>query len=158
MALELKSSAFKSQTTIPTKYTCDGSDVSPPLGWNDPPDGTKSFTLVCDDPDAPGGTWDHWILYNLPPDAKGLPEDVPRDKTLDNGARQGKNSWGKIGYGGPCPPRGPAHRYFFKLYALDTTLDLPPGASKGKVENAMKGHILADTELVGLYKRQAFLG
>ncbi|HHT9133494.1 MAG TPA: YbhB/YbcL family Raf kinase inhibitor-like protein [Candidatus Avalokitesvara rifleensis] len=153
MALELESPTFEAQATIPTKYTCDGPDVSPPLSWNDPPKGTKSFTIICDDPDAPGGTWVHWVLYDLPPDASGLPEDVPKTKTLDNGAKQGTNDFRSIGYGGPCPPRGPAHRYFFKLYALDAKLDLPPGKTKRDVEKAIEGHILASAALVGLYKR-----
>lgn len=153
MALELRSSAFETQATIPTKYTCDGSDISPPLSWNDPPEGTESFALICDDPDAPGGTWVHWVLYDLPPSARGLPENVPGDKALADGTMQGKNSWGKVGYGGPCPPRGPAHRYFFKLHALDVKLHLPPGKTKRDVEKAVEGHILAGAELVGLYKR-----
>ena len=153
MALELESPTFEAQATIPTKYTCDGPDVSPPLSWNDQPKGTKSFTIICDDPDAPGGTWVHWVLYDLPPDTSGLPEDVPKTKTLDNEAKQGTNDFRSIGYGGPCPPRGPAHRYFFKLYALDAKLDLPPGKTKRDVEKAIEGHILASAELVGLYKR-----
>ncbi|MFQ5862954.1 MAG: YbhB/YbcL family Raf kinase inhibitor-like protein, partial [Candidatus Brocadiales bacterium] len=111
MALELKSSAFAAQATIPAKHTCDGPDVSPALSWSDPPGEAKSFSLICDDPDAPGGTWVHWVLYDLPPDVRGLPEDVPKEKTLDNGAKQGTTDFRRIGYGGPCPPRGPAHRY-----------------------------------------------
>lgn len=153
MALELKSSAFEAQATIPSKYTCDGPDVSPELSWNDPPEGTESFSLICDDPDAPGGTWVHWVLYDLPSNVRGLPQDVPKQKTLHNGAKQGITDFRKIGYGGPCPPRGPAHRYFFKLYALDAMLNLPPGKTKKGVEKAMEGHILAQAELVGLYKR-----
>ncbi len=153
MALELNSPAFKAKTTIPAKYTCEGPDVSPALKWATPPAATKSLALICDDPDAPGGTWVHWVIYNIPPGAEGLSGKIPRDKKLDSGAIQGTNSWGKIGYGGPCPPPGPAHRYFFKLYALDAALDLEPGATKQQVEGAMEVHILDRAELVGLYQR-----
>lgn len=153
LALELNSPAFKTKTTIPAKYTCEGPDVSPALKWATPPAGTKGLALICDDPDAPGGTWVHWVIYNIPPDAEGLSENIPRDKKLDSGALQGTNSWGKIGYGGPCPPPGPAHRYFFKLYALDAALDLKPGATKQQVEGAMEGHVLDRAELVGLFSR-----
>lgn len=153
MAFELKSSAFKAKDTIPTQYTCDGADKSPPLSWNAPPQGTKSLALIADDPDAPMGTWVHWVLYDLPADTKELPEGIPKKETLENGAKQGITDFRKVGYGGPCPPPGPAHRYFFKLYALDTKLNLPPRATKKDVEKAMQGHILANAELVGLYRR-----
>jgi Raf kinase inhibitor-like YbhB/YbcL family protein len=152
--LELTSTAFTEGGTIPTQYTGDGKDVSPPLRWSGAPAGTRSFALICDDPDAPRKTWVHWVLFNLPADMNELPEAVPAERTLARGARQGTNDFGKIGYGGPAPPRGHgAHRYFFKLYALDTTLDLQPGATKADVEAAMKGHVLAEGQLMGKYER-----
>src|SRR5216683_6772325 len=124
MSLQLTTSAFPSQGTIPKKFTCDGSDVSPPLAWSGAPPGTRSFALIVDDPDAPVGTWVHWVLYDLPANTKELAEGVPKQEQLSNGARQGRNDFRKIGYGGPCPPPGKPHRYFFKLYALDKKLDL----------------------------------
>lgn len=153
VAMEIKSSAFKAQERIPTKYTCDGADISPPLSWTDVPEKTQSFALISDDPDAPMGTWVHWVIYDLPADTRELHEGIAKKETLENGAKQGITDFRKVGYGGPCPPPGPAHRYFFKLYALDTKLGLPPRATKKDVEKAMKGHILAQTELIGLYKR-----
>ena len=153
MPFELTSTAFAPGEPIPQKYTCDGEDISPPLQWSDPPQGTQSFALICDDPDAPIGTWVHWVLYNLPAEARALPEVVPPDAELPDGSRHGQNGWRKLGYGGPCPPSG-THRYFFKLYALDTVLDLAAGASKKQVLQAMEGHILAQTELMGVYTRQ----
>ncbi len=152
-ALTIFSDAFKHGETIPVKYTCDGDDISPELTWSKPPDGTMELVLICDDPDAPVGTWDHWVVYGLPADTLGLPEGLPKTDEIDRGGLQGKNSWGKIGYGGPCPPRGPAHRYFFKLYALDKKLDLAPGADKKQIEKAIDGHILARAELIGKYGR-----
>ncbi len=152
MDFDLTSSAFEHEGTIPTKYSCDGQDISPPLSWSDPPEGTESFVLIADDPDAPAGTWVHWVLYNIPTDARELPEALPAQDTLDNGSLHGRNSWGRNDYGGPCPPSG-THRYLFKLYALDTTLELEPGAKKTKVLNAMEGHILAQTELMGTFSR-----
>ena len=153
MTLLLTSSAFSQGDPIPTKYTCDGDDVSPPLSWGDPPEGTASFALINDDPDAPAGTWVHWVLYNLPADARSLPEAVPSDAELPDGSRQGQNSWQRLGYGGPCPPSG-THRYFFELNALDTALDLASGANKEEVLKAMEGHILGQTELMGVYSRK----
>src|SRR5262245_9853623 len=153
MAFELRSSAFQQNQAIPKKYTCDGSDVSVALNWNEPGNGTKSFALIADDPDAPRGTWVHWVLYDLPADTRELPEAVAAKDSLDVGAKQGKNDFGKIGYGGPCPPAGPAHHYHFKLYALDKMVGLRPGATKQQLLDAMKGHILAQAELVGTYKR-----
>jgi Raf kinase inhibitor-like YbhB/YbcL family protein len=154
MQLHLNSTAFREGETIPQRHTGDGKDLSPALTWADVPEGTRSLALICDDPDAPRGTWVHWILFNLPADVRELPEGVPADKILPTGARQGKNDFGKIGYGGPAPPRGHgAHRYFFKLYALDTSLDLQPGVTKAQVEAAMKGHILAEGQLMGKYAR-----
>lgn len=153
MAMTLTSPAFQEGSEIPKKYTCDGADVSPPLRWKDSPSETKSFALISDDPDAPVGTWVHWVLYDLPAETTELKEGVPTSDTLDNGARQGSNDFGKVGYGGPCPPRGPAHRYFFKLYALDSKMNLKPRATKQQLLNAMKGHILAEAQVMGRYKR-----
>lgn len=153
MAFELTSSAFQPDEMIPRKYTCDGADISVPLRWSDPPVGTKSFALIADDPDAPRGTWVHWVLYDLPPGTRELPEGVPTQEVLPSGARQGVNDFKKVGYGGPCPPRGPAHRYFFKLYALDRPTSLPPRATKQQLLDAVKGHVLAEAQLVGRYRR-----
>jgi len=151
--LGLKSDAFAQGDTIPVKYTCDGDDISPALTWNKPPDGTKEMVLICDDPDAPRGTWDHWVVYGIPPDTLGIPEDVQEGEVVDGVGTQGINSGRKNGYNGPCPPKGPVHRYFFKLYALDKNLDLKPGKVKAEVEKAMEGHILAKGELMGRYGR-----
>lgn len=153
MAFELTSSAFAAGEAIPRKYTCDGDDISPPLAWGDPPAGTQSFALISDDPDAPVGTWVHWVLFNLPADARALPEAVPADADLADGSRHGNSSWRRPGYGGPCPPSG-THRYFFKLYALDTVLDLKAGASKDELLKAMEVHVLAEAELMGTYSRK----
>lgn len=152
--LQVTSSAFAAGGTIPRKYTADGPDVSPALAWGDVPAETKSFALICDDPDAPrGGTWVHWVIWGLPAETRALAENVPNDATLPSGAKQGKNDFGRLGYGGPAPPRGPAHRYFFKLYALDSVPDLKPGATKADLERAMNGHVLAQGELMGKYGR-----
>lgn len=151
-SLTLSSSAFTANSALPQRYTCDGEDVSPPLSWDEPPAGTASFALICDDPDAPFQTWVHWVTYNLPAETRSLPAAVPRAETLPNGGRQGTNDFKTLGYGGPCPPGG-EHRYFFKLYALDAMLDLAPGATKAEVEAAIAGRILAFGELVGLYSR-----
>ena len=153
MAFSLSSQSFQNGSDIPKKFTCDGPDVSPQLKWNDPPPNTLSFALIMDDPDAPAGTWVHWVLYDLPADTGELPEGVRKQEQLSSGARQGRNDFGKIGYGGPCPPPGKAHRYFFKLYALDTKLNLKSGATKADLERAMKGRILAQAELIGRYGR-----
>ena len=153
MSFQIASTTFSSGGTIPKKYTCDGPDLSPPLSWQEPPAGTQSFALIADDPDAPAGTWVHWVLYNAPTTAKELPEGVTKEEQLPDGTLQGRNDFRKIGYGGPCPPPGKPHRYFFKLYALDTKLNLKAGANKADVERAMKGHILGETELIGRYGR-----
>lgn len=153
MAFTLTSSAFSHQAKIPRRYTCEGEDVSPALAWTEPPPGTKSMALINDDPDAPVGTWVHWVIYNIPPTSRGLEEHIPKIATLPDGAVQGLNDFRRIGYGGPCPPPGPAHRYVFKLSALDTTLPLPPKATKAQVERAMEGHVLTHAELIGLYQR-----
>ena len=152
--LDITSAAFKEGETIPTQYTCDGSNVSVPLAWSKAPEGTKSLVLICDDPDAPMGTWVHWVVINLPPELTGLPEGAAiADDSSTAGAIECHNDFGRTIYGGPCPPKGPAHRYFFKLYALDTTLSLTKDADKADVEQAMKGHILAQGQLMGKYGR-----
>ncbi len=153
MTIQVTSSAFEPGGAIPKKFTCDGPDVSPALNWTDPPAGTQSFALIADDPDAPVGTWVHWVLYDLPSVTRSLAENVPKQEQLPNGARQGRNDFGRIGYGGPCPPPGKPHRYFFKLYALDAKMNLKAGATKAEIEKAMRGHILAQGELMGRYGR-----
>jgi Raf kinase inhibitor-like YbhB/YbcL family protein len=153
VSLELTSAAFSAGGTIPKRYTCDDADVSPPFAWRDAPAGTQSFALIADDPDAPVGTWVHWVIFDLPGDARGLTEGIAKQPELPNGARQGTNDFRKIGYGGPCPPPGKPHRYFFKLYALDAKLSLKAGATKAEVEKAMQGHILAQGEWMGRYSR-----
>jgi len=153
MTIQITSPAFKEGQPIPKKHTCEGPDLSPALEWTGVTEGSKSLALICDDPDAPMGIWVHWVLFNLPPDAKGLAENVAKKPVLDNGARQGVNDFKRPGYGGPCPPPGKPHRYFFKLYALDAKLDLEEGAKKKDVEKAMEGHVLAQGQLMGTYKR-----
>lgn len=154
MALQLTTPAFKPGGDIPAQHTCDGSDRSPALNWNAPPEGTQSFALLLEDPDAPRGTWVHWVLYDLPPTERELPAGVPPERTLPSGARQGRNDFGGTGYGGPCPPPGPAHRYYFRLYALDKKLELPAGSTRAQADRSMRGHILADAELMGRYQRR----
>ena len=151
--ISVSSDVFENGGMLSSEYTCDGSDVSPGLFWNTVPAGTQSIALIVDDPDAPGGTWVHWVIYNIPADSTGLTTAVPKNKSLDDGSLQGKNDFGKIGYNGPCPPPGKPHRYFFKVYALDTTLSLTSGATKSQVEAAMSGHILAQGEMIGKYGR-----
>ncbi|KPJ71274.1 MAG: hypothetical protein AMK72_10845 [Planctomycetes bacterium SM23_25] len=156
MTFTLTSPAFKNDERIPKQYTGEGTDASPPLEWTDPPQGTQSLALICDDPDAPVGTWDHWLIWNIPADRRSLPEGVPATETAADlgGARQGNNSWPTIGYRGPMPPRGHGvHHYHFRLYALDRMLELAPGAKKDDLLAAMKGHILAEARLTGLYSR-----
>ena len=152
MALVITSSAFSEGQAIPTRYTCDGPDVSPDLSWSGVPETATSLALICDDPDAPMGTWVHWVLFNIPADADGLPAEIPSDAILENGARHGENDFGRLGYGGPCPPGG-THRYFFKLYALDTQLESDSGSTKAQLLAAMEGHILAEGQLMGTYSR-----
>lgn len=152
MKIELQSPAFKEGEVIPAKYTCDGEDISPPLSWSPLPEGTRSIALICDDPDAPMGTWVHWVLYNLPPESRSLPENFPKDARLEDGTCQGMTDFGRPGYGGPCPPVG-THRYYFRIYALDTLVDLKPGAGKAGLLRAMKEHLLAEGELMGRYQR-----
>jgi Raf kinase inhibitor-like YbhB/YbcL family protein len=153
MTIEITSTAFQPGATIPKSYTGDGADQSPPLAWSNPPAEAKTFALICDDPDAPRGTWVHWVLFNLPGETRHLEEGVPTTDTIASGAKQGKNDFGNNGYGGPAPPKGKPHRYFFKLYALDVDLGLPPGATKSHVMDAMKGHVLAEGQLMGTYQR-----
>jgi len=158
-SIALTSTAFAQGQPIPPKHACTGDaasslkDVSPELSWGEPPAGTQSFALIMDDPDAPNNsTWDHWLVFNIPASARGLPESIGANATLPDGIMSGNNSWGRTGYGGPCPPNG-THRYFFKLYALDEMLGISPGATKGELEKAMVGHILAQGELMGTFSK-----
>ena len=151
--MNLESSSFAQGQPIPQKYTCEGGDASPQLHWSNAPQGTKTFALIVDDPDAPGGTWVHWVVYNIPADTHEMRAGMAKTATIPAGA-QGLNDFKKIGYGGPCPPPGKPHRYFFKLYALDTELPVKPRATKSDIESAMQGHILANPELTGTYRRQ----
>ena len=153
VSLELNSPDFTPGGNIPKQFTCEGANISPALKWNDPPTATQSFVLIADDPDAPAGTWVHWVLFDLPANLRALPHNFPKNKQSADGSRQGRNDFGEIGYGGPCPPPGKPHRYFFKLYALDTKLNLAPGATKKQVERAMQGHILAQGEYIGRFSR-----
>ncbi len=150
--MEIRSSEFKEGSSIPSKYTCDNIDVSPPLEWSQVPAGVKTFALICDDPDAPGATWVHWVIFNIPGNLRELRENIPATETLQNGAKQGKNDFGKIGYGGPCPPGG-THRYYFKLYALDRDLDSKPGITKKDLLKSIEGHILDEVHLMGRYRK-----
>jgi len=152
MSMELTSNAFTQGQPIPEQYSCKGENISPALSWGEPPADTQSFALIMDDPDAPAGTWVHWVLFNIPASTRSLPEAFPADKTLPNGSMSGKSSFGGPGYGGPCPPSG-THRYFFKLYALDEMLAISAGANKGELEKAMVGHILAQAELMGTFTK-----
>ena len=152
MALSISSTAFAAGASIPAVYSCKGQSISPPLAWNDPPGGTKSFALIADDPDAPIGTFVHWVIYNIPASSRGLPEAVPMGAQLADGTQQGKNGAGASGYMGPCPPSG-THRYFFKLYALDAAVSLSSGAGKDDLLKAMQGHILAQGELMGTFSK-----
>lgn len=153
MDISIFSNAFENDGTIPQEYTCDGDDLSPPLEWSGIPTGTQSLVLICDDPDAPVGTWVHWVIFNISPEINSLPKGVPDDAFVAELGTQGTNDFGKIGYGGPCPPKGKPHRYFFKLYALDSTFNLDPGAKKSEVEKSMQGHILGEGKLIGTYGR-----
>jgi Raf kinase inhibitor-like YbhB/YbcL family protein len=152
--LDVESPVFSPGFPIPRDYTADGTNTSPPLRWSDPPEGTASFALICDDPDAPRGTFTHWVLFNLPRDLRELPPGIPPNPDLSSGARQGTNDFGHIGYGGPAPPPGPPHRYFFKLYALDVRLGAPAGATRDQVLQAMRNHQLAEGRLFGVYGRE----
>jgi len=154
MTLSLTSPVFTNGAPIPDRDTCDGANVSPPLKWMGTPSGAKSLALICEDPDAPGGTWTHWVLYNIPPTTTELPEGVPATPSTPDKLQQGTNDFKQAGYGGPCPPGGASHRYFFRLYALDTELSLPAGTTEADLLQAIKGHILAGGELMGTYKRR----
>ena len=153
MVLSISSTAFQEGESIPAQYSCQGQDISPPLAWGEPPAGTKSLALIVNDPDAPVGVFTHWVLFNLPAGSRELPEAVPAEPQLANGALQGKNDFGKIGYAGPCPPPGSPHRYRFTLYALDNALDLKSGATKKQVIEAMSGHVLAQGQFTDTYQR-----
>lgn len=150
--MEMKSTAFVHEAMIPVQYTCDGRNVSPPLQWSKAPADTNSFALICDDPDAPAGTWVHWVIFNIPATVNNLPENVPQDKEIPGLGKNGKNSDRSFGYDGPAPPSG-THRYYFKLYALDAMLNLKPGATKEELLKAMKGHVLAEAQIMGKYGR-----
>jgi Raf kinase inhibitor-like YbhB/YbcL family protein len=152
MAMRIESAAFSEGGQIPRSHTCDGKDVSPPLSWSGVPEGAKSLALICDDPDAPGKTWVHWVLFNLPSGTRELPEGVPARASVSGGGVQGTNDFRKIGYGGPCPPSG-THRYMFKLYALDAEVALPARATKAELEGAIEGHVLGQATLTGRYSR-----
>jgi Raf kinase inhibitor-like YbhB/YbcL family protein len=152
MAMRIESAAFSEGGLIPQRHTCDGKDVSPPLSWTGTPEGAKSLALICDDPDAPGKTWVHWVVFNIPPAARQLPEAIAPGGPISGVGTQGKNDFRKLGYGGPCPPGG-THRYQFKLYALDAELALPAGATKAELEGAMEGHVLGQATLTGKYSR-----
>jgi Raf kinase inhibitor-like YbhB/YbcL family protein len=153
MALKLESAAFKDGEIIPPRYTCVGENLSPPLHWTVPPAATKSFVIIVDDPNAPVGTWLHWVIYDIPLDLRGLTEGIPAQDQLSNEAVQGLNDFKRIGYGGPCPPPGKAHRYYFRLYALDAVLNLKPRMTKAQVLAACKGHVLAEAQLMGRFAR-----
>jgi Raf kinase inhibitor-like YbhB/YbcL family protein len=152
MEFVLSSPAFTEGDPIPEKYSCDGEDISPPLQWTDPPEDTLSFALIADDPDAPVGTWVHWVLYNLPAETRSIPEAFPSDAEFPDGTKNGENSWQRLGYGGPCPPGG-THRYFFTLFALDMILEMASGATKDQLLQTMEEHILAEIDLMGTYTR-----
>jgi Raf kinase inhibitor-like YbhB/YbcL family protein len=151
--LEVSSAAFENGSSVPTQYTCDGADLSPPVAWEGQPEETAEIVVIMDDPDAPSGLFTHWILYSVPPDAGGLSEGIPAGTELPDGSMQGVNSFGKTGYGGPCPPPGDPHGYRIRVYALDTGSGLDAGADRGTVTAAMEGHVLAAGELTGFYGR-----
>jgi len=153
-SMQITSSAFGEGQPIPEKYTCDARNLSPPLQWTGAPESTKSMVLIADDPDAPVGTWVHWVVYDIPAAVSAFPEDLPKSQFIPQGAKQGLNDFKHLGYGGPCPPPGKPHRYFFKLYALDAVLSLQPGSKKQEVERAMQKHVLAEARLIGTYKRE----
>jgi hypothetical protein len=153
MAFTIRSPSFAHGEGIPEPYTCQGTNVSPPLVWDDPPAGAKSFALICDDPDAPAGTWVHWVLYSIPPEARKLPEGVPTAPKLKDGSLHGKNDFNRVGYGGPCPPPGKTHRYFFRLYAVDGRPAQVPGLTKFSCLKALEGHILGTAEYMGTFAR-----
>jgi Raf kinase inhibitor-like YbhB/YbcL family protein len=152
MTFELTSAALREGQPIPRQYSGEGANVSPPLKWSEPPAQTKGFALLCEDPDAPRGTFTHWILFNLPAEVRELSEDQPQGNRLANGAAQGTNDFGKVGYGGPKPPPGKPHRYHFRLYALDQPLPLEPGTKRNEFLTALQGHVLGEVQLTGTYQ------
>jgi Raf kinase inhibitor-like YbhB/YbcL family protein len=152
--MEIRTNTFEAGGMIPREYTCDGVNSSPAVRWSGVPQEAVSLALLCEDPDAPSGTWSHWVLFNLPPAHRELPRGVPADARLEGGGLQGRNDFGKLGYGGPCPPRGTTHRYYFRLFVLDCVLDLEPGATRQQVREKMQGHILEQAEWMGRYSRQ----
>jgi Raf kinase inhibitor-like YbhB/YbcL family protein len=153
MTIKITSPAFEQGSMIPSKYTADGQNISPPLKWEGVPEGTATIALISDDPDAPIGTWVHWVMWNIPPNKKELSENIPPDQKLPDGSIQGITDFRRPGYGGPAPPSG-THRYYFKIYALNTKLDLPTSSTKAQLVKAMEGHILAEGQLMGKYTRQ----
>ena len=153
MPIQVTSGSFQTNQVIPKKFTCDGENLSPSLAWSNLPVGSKSLAIVCEDPDAPAGNFLHWLIFNIDPVIGGLPEGVSEKSSVIGLALQGKNGFGKVGYGGPCPPRGATHRYFFRIYALDKTLELNSGAARPDLAKAMQGHVLGEGELMGLYSR-----
>jgi Raf kinase inhibitor-like YbhB/YbcL family protein len=153
VSFAIKSTAFTNGGEIPRKYTCSGENVSPALTFSGASSKARTLAVIADDPDAPGGTWTHWIMWNIPAQAESLPEAVPPRESLENGACQGRNDFGRIGYGGPCPPPGRPHRYFFRAYAVDAALELKPGAGRGELESALKPHVVAQAEWMGVFKR-----
>lgn len=153
MGITLMSDVFDEGTIIPTKHTCDDANISPPLRWDSLPEHTISFAILCEDPDAPLGTWTHWIIFNIPPDTLELPEKIENKEHLERGMIQGINDSGYAGYGGPCPPEGEKHRYFFRIYALDTTLNIGPGVKREEFLRALNENVLDEGQLMGIYKR-----
>jgi Raf kinase inhibitor-like YbhB/YbcL family protein len=152
MVIKVKSTVFGEGNPIPKRYTCDDLNVSPPLEMSGVPESAKSLAVICEDPDAPSGVWTHWVIFNIPPESKTLPEGVEMHELFEDGSKQGLNDSGRVGYSGPCPPGG-THRYYFRVYALDSKLDLPPRISKQELLNAMEGHVLDKGQLMGLYSR-----
>jgi Raf kinase inhibitor-like YbhB/YbcL family protein len=153
MKLTVKTSAFEPGKSIPKKFTCEGMDLSPKLEWSEAPESAMSIAVICDDPDAPGGTWTHWVLFNLDPATTSLQEGMPLDREFPDGARHGINDWKHLGYRGPMPPAGKLHRYYFRVYALDCVLTLAAGATRQQLLDAIKGHIVAEGEVMGTYQR-----
>jgi len=153
MSIQLTSKAFQDGQTIPARFTADGSNTSPPISWPRPPEGTRSFALLCEDPDAPRGTFTHWVVYNVPAESQGLSEGVPRQSALSSGAVQGTNDFGRFGYAGPAPPAGKPHRYVFKLYAVDQPIMIEPGATREQLLSAIAGHVVDEGHLTGKYER-----
>ncbi len=151
--IELKTTSFTPGGFIPKRFTCEAADVSPALAWTDPPTGTQSFAIIEDDPDAPSGTFVHWLVYDLPASYRKLPEALSGNDQMPGGGRQGTNDFSRTGYSGPCPPPGKPHRYFIRLYALDAKLNLRPAATRNELDSAMQGHILAQAELMGRFQR-----